>query len=68
MFNSIRPASASTVESFPFSAVHPEILQDPQPLSAAHTAPNGELRILIGSDNNFNDWQRTLLLEFALPE
>ncbi|QDZ11713.1 esterase-like activity of phytase family protein [Devosia ginsengisoli] len=35
---------------------------------AVHTAPNGELRILIGSDNNFNDWQRTLLLEFALPE
>ncbi len=35
---------------------------------AVHTAPNGETRILIGSDNNFNDWQRTLLLEFALPE
>lgn len=35
---------------------------------AVHTAPNGELRILIGSDNNFNDWQRTLLLEFALPQ
>lgn len=35
---------------------------------AVHTAPDGELRILIGSDNNFNDWQRTLLLEFALPE
>lgn len=35
---------------------------------AVHTAPNGELRILIGSDNNFNDWQRTLLLEFALLE
>src|SRR5690554_5918780 len=35
---------------------------------AVHTAPNGELRILIGSDNNFNDWQRTLLLEFALPD
>ncbi|MET3928073.1 esterase-like activity of phytase family protein [Devosia sp. 2618] len=33
-----------------------------------HTAPNGEMRILIGSDNNFNDWQRSLLLEFALPE
>lgn len=32
-----------------------------------HTAPDGELRILIGSDNNFNDWQRSLLLEFALP-
>ncbi|MDP2780519.1 esterase-like activity of phytase family protein [Devosia sp.] len=34
---------------------------------AVHTAPDGELRILIGSDNNFNDWQRSLLLEFALP-
>jgi len=33
-----------------------------------HTAPNGELRVLIGSDNNFNDWQRTLLLEFAVPD
>ena len=33
-----------------------------------HTAPDGELRILIGSDNNFNDWQRSLLLEFALPK
>jgi hypothetical protein len=35
---------------------------------AVHTTPGGELRILIGSDNNFNDWQRTLLLEFALPQ
>ena len=35
---------------------------------AVHTAPDGELRILIGSDNNFNDWQRTLLLEFALAD
>lgn len=35
---------------------------------AVHTAPDGELRILIGSDNNFNDWQRSLLLEFALAE
>jgi hypothetical protein len=33
-----------------------------------HIAPDGELRILIGSDNNFNDWQRTLLFEFALAE
>ena len=33
-----------------------------------HTAPDGETRILIGSDNNFNDWQRSLLLEFALPD
>ncbi|WP_127754583.1 esterase-like activity of phytase family protein [Devosia sp. 1566] len=35
---------------------------------AVHTAPDGETRILIGSDNNFNDWQRTLLLEFGVPE
>ena len=34
---------------------------------AVHTAPDGEIRILIGSDNNFNDWQRNLLLEFGLP-
>jgi len=33
-----------------------------------HVTPGGETRILIGSDNNFNDWQRHLLLEFALPE
>ncbi|SFV37000.1 hypothetical protein SAMN05216456_2698 [Devosia crocina] len=31
-----------------------------------HTSPGGETRILIGSDNNFNDWQRQMLLEFAL--
>jgi hypothetical protein len=35
---------------------------------AVHTAPDGETRVLIGSDNNFNDWQRSLLLEFALPD
>jgi hypothetical protein len=34
---------------------------------AVHTAPDGETRIAIISDNNFNDWQRTLLLEFSLP-
>jgi hypothetical protein len=33
-----------------------------------HQVPGGETRILIGSDNNFNDWQRTLILEFALVE
>lgn len=33
-----------------------------------HTTPGGETRVLIGSDNNFNDWQRTLLLEFALVD
>ncbi|HTM76373.1 MAG TPA: esterase-like activity of phytase family protein [Devosia sp.] len=35
---------------------------------AVHTAPGGETRIVIGSDNNFNDWERSLLLEFALAE
>lgn len=35
---------------------------------AVHTAPDGETRIVIGSDNNFNDWERNLLLEFALAE
>jgi len=35
---------------------------------AVHGAPDGETRILIGSDNNFNDWQRSLLLEFALAD
>ncbi|NMA99627.1 MAG: hypothetical protein GX970_16245 [Phyllobacteriaceae bacterium] len=33
-----------------------------------HTTPGGETRVLIGSDDNFNDWQRTLLLEFALVD
>lgn len=33
-----------------------------------HQTPGGETRILMGSDNNFNDWQRTMLLEFALVE
>lgn len=33
-----------------------------------HETPGGETRILIGSDNNFNDWQRNLILEFALPQ
>lgn len=35
---------------------------------AVHEAPGGETRILISADNNFNDWQRNLLLEFALAE
>lgn len=33
-----------------------------------HTTPGGEVRIFMGSDNNFNGWQRTMLLEFALAE
>jgi hypothetical protein len=35
---------------------------------AVHTGPDGTTRITIISDNNFNDWERSLLLEFSLPE
>ena len=35
---------------------------------AVHTTPDGETRITLISDNNFNDWERNLLLEFSLPE
>ena len=35
---------------------------------AVHTAPDGSTRITIISDNNFNDWERNLLLEFSLPD
>lgn len=35
---------------------------------AVHTAPDGSTRITLASDNNFNDWERNLLLEFSLPE
>ncbi len=35
---------------------------------AVHTTPTGETRIVLASDNNFNDWQRNLLLEFTLPD
>jgi len=35
---------------------------------AVHDGPNGETRITIVSDDNFNDWERSLLLEFALVE
>lgn len=34
---------------------------------AVHEGPNGETRIAIISDDNFNSWERTLLLEFSLP-
>ncbi len=33
---------------------------------AVHTAPDGLTRITLLSDNNFNDWERNLLLEFSL--
>jgi hypothetical protein len=35
---------------------------------AVHTGPDGSTRITLVSDDNFNDWQRTLLLQFSLPE
>jgi hypothetical protein len=35
---------------------------------AVHEGPGGETRITLVSDNNFNDWERNLLLEFSLPE
>ena len=35
---------------------------------AVHTGPDGKTRITLVSDNNFNDWERNLLLEFSLPE
>lgn len=34
---------------------------------AVHASPSGEVRVTLISDNNFNDWERNLLLEFALP-
>jgi hypothetical protein len=33
---------------------------------AVHQAPDGSTRITLVSDNNFNDWERNLLLEFSL--
>lgn len=35
---------------------------------AVHPGPDGKTRIAVVSDNNFNDWERNLLLEFSLPE
>ena len=35
---------------------------------AVHKAPDGGSRITLISDNNFNDWERNLLLEFSLSE
>jgi hypothetical protein len=34
---------------------------------AVHVTANGQTRITLISDNNFNDWERSLLLEFSLP-
>lgn len=33
-----------------------------------HPGPGGSTRITLVSDDNFNDWERSLLLEFSLPE
>lgn len=35
---------------------------------AVRQAADGSTRITIGSDNNFSEWQRNLLLEFSLPD
>jgi hypothetical protein len=35
---------------------------------AVHTTATGQTRITLISDDNFNDWERSLLLEFSLPE
>lgn len=35
---------------------------------AVHVTPSGETRVTLISDDNFNDWERNLLLEFSLPE
>jgi hypothetical protein len=35
---------------------------------AVHAGPDGSTRITLVSDNNFNDWERSLLLEFSLPD
>ena len=35
---------------------------------AVHPGPDGQTRITLISDNNFNEWERNLLLEFTLPE
>lgn len=35
---------------------------------AVRQTPSGQLRIVLVSDDNFNDWERTLLLEFSLPD
>jgi hypothetical protein len=34
---------------------------------AVHQTPAGQIRITLVSDNNFNEWERNLLLEFSLP-
>lgn len=59
----VRPGSVMTGELL--LAVSGSAIDNMEAL-AVHQAPDGETRILIGSDNNFNDWQRSLLLEFAL--
>jgi hypothetical protein len=33
-----------------------------------HPGPDGQTRITLISDDNFNEWERNLLLEFTLPD
>jgi len=35
---------------------------------AVHPGPDGKTRITLISDDNFNEWERNLLLEFTLPD
>ena len=35
---------------------------------AVYPGPEGDIRIAIISDDNFNDWERNLWLEFSLPQ
>jgi hypothetical protein len=68
-----------TLRRIPAAQVHPGAVMEGQTLLTAtggdidnmeglavHTAPDGGTRITIISDNNFNDWERSLLLEFSL--
>ncbi|RYE57944.1 MAG: hypothetical protein EOP20_06705, partial [Hyphomicrobiales bacterium] len=61
----VRPGNLMTGELL-LSAEGAEI--DNMESLMVHVTPAGETRILMGSDNNFNDWQRHLLLEFSLPQ
>ena len=42
-------------------------LDNMEGVAVRHT-PGGELRVVLLSDDNFNDWQRTVLLEFSIAE
>jgi hypothetical protein len=70
-----------SLRRIPAAEVRPEALMDGEVLLrisggdidnmegvAVHAGPDGKPRITIMADNNFNDWERNLLLEFSLPE